>query len=211
METHGGKCYLKNRTGQVVGEGHMVNRLYLLEARADLHSNEKAFITGVQEYSWDEWHKWYGHLSMSALKCARREHMVTGLNIDESTIPSRSCETCLKGKMAHHPFLQEALHHSTDTSEHTMTDIWGPAPVQSINKYQYFIMFMDDAMRMCHTLSLKSKDKAFDQITSYFNLMQTQYRKLPKKLCMDNGKELMNAKLKEWVSGKGMILEPMAP
>src|SRR5258705_8863121 len=58
VETHGGKCYLKNRTGQVVSEGHMVNHLYLLEARADLRSNEKAFVTGVQEYLWDEWHKW---------------------------------------------------------------------------------------------------------------------------------------------------------
>ena len=61
-----------------------------------------------------------------------------------------------------------------------MTDVWGPAPVQSFHKYQYFITFTDDATRMCHTLLLKTKDEAFDHITSYFNLIQTQYEMSPK-------------------------------
>ena len=64
---------------------------------------------------------------------------------------------------------------------------------------------------MCHTLFLKTKDEAFDRITSYFNLIRTQYEMSPKKIQLDNGKELINTKLKQWAQDQGIVLEPTAP
>ena len=33
----------------------------------------------------------------------------------------------------------------------------------------------------------------------------------PKKIQLDNGKELINAKLKQWAQDQGIVLEPTAP
>ena len=210
-ESHDGKVYLMDKGGTLVGDGHLVNRLYLLHARADLRNNDNAFASRVQGYSWDEWHKRYGHLSSSGLARARRENMVIGLNIDESTVPSPSCDACAEGKMKHRPFPSEASNRSDVPGERTMTDVWGPTKIKSINGFYYFIAFTDDATRMCHVLFLKTKDQAFDRITTYFNHIEKQYGKVPKKLRLDNGKELVNEKLRKWCNDKGMVLEPSAP
>ena len=63
-----------------------------------------------------------------------------------------------------------------------------------------------NATRLCHLLFLKTKDEAFDWITSYFRMIQNQYGKVPKKLHLDNGKELINSKLKEWADENAMEL-----
>ncbi|KAF8656751.1 hypothetical protein AX14_008009 [Amanita brunnescens Koide BX004] len=92
-----------------------------------------------------------------------------------------------------------------------MTDVWGPTKTKSINGFYYFIALTDNATRMCHVLFLKTKDNAFDRITTYFNHIEKQYGKVLKKLRLDNGKELVNEKLRKWCSDKGMVLEPSAP
>ena len=59
--------------------------------------------------------------------------MVIGLNIDESTIPSPSCDACAEGKMKHHPFPSEASNHSEVPGKRTMTDVGDPQrPNQSM-------------------------------------------------------------------------------
>ena len=44
-ESYGGKVYLKDKGGTLVGDGHLVNQLYLLHARADLCNNDNAFAS----------------------------------------------------------------------------------------------------------------------------------------------------------------------
>ena len=61
--------------------------------------------------------------------------MVIGLNIDELTIPSPSCDACTEGKMKHHPFLSEASNCSDVPGERTMTDVWGPMYKDQINQW----------------------------------------------------------------------------
>ena len=170
IESQDDYIYLK-KDSALVGIGHKVQKLYLLHAKADLCARDKAFVATVPEYSWDKWHKRYGHLCISAINRARWGNMVTGLNINETTTASRSCETCLKGKMARKKYPQEAKHCSKTAGERTMTDVWGPAPLQSIHRYNYFINFTDDARRLCHLQFLKTKDEAFDRITSYFRMI----------------------------------------
>ena len=211
VDCHGKKCYLKNKSGHAVGDGNLIARMYLLNARAVLRVNDSAFVARVPKYSWDEWHRRYGHLAISGIQRAVRENMVTGLEIDKSTIPSRTCASCLEGKMPTKPFPKEAEHRSTTPGGRTMTDVWGPAASESISHFKYFISFTDDATRMCHVLFMKAKSEAFDRITTYLNHIEKQYGMVPKRIRLDNGKELVNEKLKKLVNEKGMTLEPSAP
>ena len=91
---------------------------------------------------------------MGALEKLKKQEMVKGLMIDESSIPSRSCEACIQAKQAHWPFPQEAKNRSTIAGERIMGDVWGPACVESIGKWKYYISLTDDAKRYVTMLFL---------------------------------------------------------
>jgi hypothetical protein len=42
------------------------------------------------------------------------------------------------------------------------SDLWGPAPVESINHKRYYVSFTDDHSRYTTIYFLHTKDKTFD-------------------------------------------------
>jgi gag-polypeptide of LTR copia-type len=85
-KTKKGRLFLYNKDSKLVGTGQKVNRLWKLDARAQLQPYERAYISQSKGISWDEAHRRFGHLGMSGLTCLNRSQMVKGLTIDESTI-----------------------------------------------------------------------------------------------------------------------------
>ena len=58
---------------------------------------------------------------------------------------------------------------------------------------------------------MKTKDEAFDKIRHHILLIERKFNRKPRFLRLDNGKELINGKLKEWAAENGITLEPTAP
>ncbi len=92
-----------------------------------------------------------------------------------------------------------------------MTDLWGPVAVQSIGGYKYFIPFMDDCTRIGQVLFLREKSEAVKHVKDHCTKVERQFRKFPCWIRFDNGKEFVNAELKEWAASKGIELETTAP
>ena len=92
-----------------------------------------------------------------------------------------------------------------------MSDVWGPARVQSVGGWKYYISFTDDATCYVTTLFLRTKDEAQSWIKNYINMIKTKYLCVPKYLRFDNGKELVDDELKKLTSEKGITIETMAP
>jgi hypothetical protein len=136
---------LMSKGDQLIGIGNKVGGLYLLDARAELPGQERSNYAASQKISWDQWHRRY---SLGAIKLLNREQMVNGLTIDESTIPSRSCEACIAAKQAHRSFPKEAEHRSKVPGERTVSDV----RVESIGRWKYHIFFMDDCTRKSTTI-----------------------------------------------------------
>ena len=137
--------------------------------------------------------------------------MVKGLSIDQSSIASKSCDACIQARQSQKSYPQEAEHHSQTPGERVMSDVWGPAGKESIGKWKYYISFMDDCTHYVHILFLKDKGQAFDRIKERVIQIERHYGKVPKWLCFDNGKELVNEKLKKLAADEGMIIETSAP
>jgi hypothetical protein len=97
---------------------------------------------------------------MTGLETLHRKGLVTGLEVDEGSEPSKFCEACVQAKQSVRPFPKEADGQSQMPGEHTMSDVWGPARVASVGGGKYYISFTDDATRRCTTLFLKTKDEA---------------------------------------------------
>ena len=98
---------------------------------------------------------------------------------------------------------------STIAGDQIMGDVWGPAHVESIGKWKYYVSLTDDAKRYVMTLFLQTKDQAQSRIKEHVNMIENKYSRLTKYLRFDNG--LVNEELRRWAGGKGIIIETTAP
>jgi hypothetical protein len=211
VEFKGNRCVLHSKKNEIIGKGRMMGMLFLLDARADLSGPHRTQYASSQRLSWDQWHRRYGHISINAIERLKLDQLVEGLKIDESTIPSQTCEACIQAKQAHRPFPQEAKNRSEVPGERIMSDVWGPARTESIGHWKYYISFTDDNTRITTAPFMKKKDQSFDRIQEYINVIEKKHGKVPKFMRFDNGKELVNDKLKKWAAEKGIIIETSAP
>jgi hypothetical protein len=206
-----GKCALYDKKNVIIGTGSKIGGLFLLNARAQLLGQERTNYAASQKLSWDQWHRRFGHISITSLERLDREKMVNGMSIDYASIPSKSCEACIQAKQAHKPFPNEAENRSEIPGERVMSDVWGPAGVKSIGGFKYYISFMDDAKRYGSVLFLKDKTNAFDRIQEHGAKIERKFGRWPKWIRFDNGTELVNDKVKTWAASKGIEIEVTAP
>ena len=206
----GGECYLKDGKGSVIGLGTKKNRLYVLKA-CTIAPGTKALLSSPSKLSWNQLHHRFGHISISSLQRLDREHLVTGFEVDRSSSTSISCDACIQGKMTHQPFPHEAQNRSQTPGQRQMSDVCGPIRVSSIGGFRYFLSFTDDATRYSHVVFLKEKGEATQRVMDYCAKVERQFGKYPRWLRFDNGKEYVNAKMREWADGKGITLEMTAP
>ena len=148
---------------------------------------------------------------MTGLETLKSKGLVNGLEIDESSVPLWTCDACVQAKQATQPFPKEAKNRSTTPGKHTLSDIWGPAQVESIEKSKYYISFTDDAVRTCTLLFMKTKGDATAQIKTYVAAIEKKFGRIPKYLHFDNGKELVNKEIEKWATEKGIVIETTAP
>jgi hypothetical protein len=109
------------------------------------------------------------------------------------------------------PFPKEAQNRSTIAGERTMSDVWGPARVESIGKSKYYISFTDDAKRFCTVLFMKKKGESGENIKKYVATIERKFGQKVKYLRFDNGKELVNKDIQKWADDKGIVIETTAP
>jgi transposase InsO family protein len=210
-ETGGGTCWLKDRDGKIVGKGYKHNRLYLLAARATLLRQERTNYASSPKLTWDQWHRRYGHIGMTALRQLEEEELVSGMEIDQSSIPSKTCEACIQAKQAHEPFPQEAKNRSTIVGERVISDVWGPARVTSIGGWKYYVSFIDDAKRYDTVLFLAKKTDTSNRIKGHVAKIKRKHGKAPQYMRVDNGTEFINAEVKKFAEEEGIIIETSAP
>ena len=177
-----GGCRLFDAKNQVIGEGRKVNRLYQLYARAELPGRECANLAASKAPTWDQWHRRFGHISISGLEQLKREGLVTGLTVDDTSIVSPTCESCIQAKQAHRPFPKKAEHRAEIAGERIVGDVWGPARVKSIGGWLYYVSFLDDAKWLSTVLFLKRKSDAFQRIQEYGAVIKQKFGKPPKYL-----------------------------
>ena len=137
--------------------------------------------------------------------------MVNGLAIDQSSIPSKTCDACIEAKQAHQPFPAEAENRSQTQGERFMTDVWGPAHVTSIGGWIYYISFCDDSVRYFVVIFLRNKGEAAQRIKEHVTKIEQKFGKAPTFMRTDNGKELINEDIIKFCRAKGITIEATAP
>ena len=134
--------------------------------------------------------------------------LVNEFNIDTWT-PKPDCIACTEAKQTVKPF-NESSEWVTEPGELMHINLWGKYHISSINRKQYYVIFVNDHKQFTSLHFTKTKDKAVQSIKNYVMCLKTLGRN-PKALCFDQGKEFINQDLQNWCAEQKIEIQTTAP
>lgn len=168
----GGRCVVKDRSGQEVASTPLINKQYRLTTFGkDRPAQEKGrVILAARTHPNDRlrfWHNRLGHAGGNAVRQLLFEEMVTGVDCHKETAHIRAtsssgpvdCEACTIGKAARLPF-PTSPNRSTHPLQLVHTDLCGPFQEGSHTGGIYLMTITDDYSRFVWVSLLNDKTSA---------------------------------------------------
>jgi len=152
----------------ILGSVPRVNNLYRLDSSAIQGPEPPKHYANIASgpISINELHCRMGHVNFQTLREMVRKGAVEGVELDSSPIPS-FCEFCVRGKAHRKAFSKVSETTYSKYGEKVVTDLWGPAQVQSIRGHSFAHMFEDLYSREPRVAFLKAKSDAFESYKHY--------------------------------------------
>ena len=153
----------------------------------------------------DELHHYLGHVSHERALFLVKKDLVEGIDLDLDSKPT-VCESCewAKGERKAIVKVRESERPAA-VGDEIHSDLWGPAPVETINQKKYFIGFTDGHALFTSINFLCTKDETFHSYQNYEAWMKTQYGHKIKALRSDRGGEYLNEEFSEHLRKAGTI------
>lgn len=101
------------------------------------------------------------------------------------------CESCQLGKKSKLPF-SVSVSSTFAPLEKVHIDLWGPAPITSVNKFLYYDAIVDDFTMFIWLIPLRQKLDFFHQFILLERYVLQQFEKNIKVVQTDGGGEFMN-------------------
>ena len=154
-----------------------------------------------------QWHDRLGHMSEKGMKVLSTRGLLPGLD----SVDVGMCEDCILGKQKRVSFSTTGRELKKEKLELVHSDLWGPAPVNSVGGASYYMTFIDDATRKVWVYFLKRKSDAFDAFKTWKALVENQTGIRVKCLRSDNGGEYEDAGFKKFCAENGIRMEKTIP
>ncbi|KAL3634075.1 hypothetical protein CASFOL_021129 [Castilleja foliolosa] len=216
FEFHHLFCVIKDQATQaILPKGMLKDGLYRfnLDHHGEVRNKEHYFqnkpcvftslVCGNLDISL--WHKRLGHCSYDMVKRALR-----GCNIsfNNKKIVSNVCAPCILAKSHKLPF-NASTSQSLSAFDLVHTDLWGPAPLDSVNGYKYYVTYVDDHSKFTWIYLLKQKSEVSSTFRHLYNQVETQFHMKIKGVQSDGGTEYKP--LTEFFKDKGIIHKISCP
>jgi hypothetical protein len=107
-----------------------------------------------------------GHVNHEDLWHMVENGMVTGINLDMSLKPE-FCKACIKAKVTHKPFPKESKTEYKSYGDKVVSDVWGPASVESIGGNRYYNLYQDQRSHEEVVYFMKNKLETFSDYKKY--------------------------------------------
>ncbi|PNX72737.1 retrovirus-related Pol polyprotein from transposon TNT 1-94, partial [Trifolium pratense] len=141
------------------------------------------------------WHQRLGHPASSSLLHALKTNKIT------FTESSNKCIDCLSNKSHKLPFSKSSIT-SSYPLEIVYSDVWGPAPVYSIDGFRYYVIFVDHFSKYVWLYPIKLKSDVSLIFPTFKNLVEKQFNTKIKTVFSDNGGEFI--KLRAYLQNHGI-------
>ena len=131
------------------------------------------------------------HVSHEYIRQLLKKGLVTGIELDENS-KSTFCESCEWGKKHRKPIQKKREDPKAKAvGEEVHSDVWGKAPVKTINGREYASTFTDGYSSHTRVFLMRAKDETLESYQSYEAWLNTQYDIVIKTLHTDRGGEYM--------------------
>ena len=90
-------------------------------------------------------------------------------------------------------------------------DLWGPAPVVSINAFRYYLVLVDDFTKFTWVYLLKHKSDTLTFFSQFRAMVETQFSLPIKALRSDCGGEFTSNQFNQFCASKGIIHQLSCP
>jgi hypothetical protein len=199
----GSFCRIYGRDRNIIGEIKVRGGLYRV-----YYSTSKAggyFVTAKEAFTINELHRRLGHVSHERAKLLVRKGLIEGVELkdDEGVTVCDSCESA-KGERKSIIKVREKERYSAIGDE-IHSDLWGPAPVESINHKRYYVSFTDDHSRYTTVYFLHTKDETFNFYRIYEAWLSTQHGAKVKRLRTDRGGEYLSDEFSTHLKRAGTV------
>ena len=145
------------------------------------------------------WHSRLGHASSSRVQQLASRGLLGSMSKDNF-----DCTSCQLGKQPTLSFNNsESISNSIFELIHS--DVWGPSPVASIGRSQYFVVFIDDYSRYSWIFPMKSRSKILPIYSNFAKMVETQFSKRIKTFRFDNALEYTQCAVQALLHSYGIV------
>ncbi|RVW92020.1 Retrovirus-related Pol polyprotein from transposon RE1 [Vitis vinifera] len=182
----GNGCVVQDQvTGKPIAKGPKVGRLFPLFLPvpdfSPLSSIKSFACNNVSDLSM-VWHRRLGHPNTQILSHVLNSDLPG--NKDRYSL-SLECDSCKLGKSKTLPFPLHASR-ASHCFDLIHSDVWGPSPVSSHEKFKYYVTFIDDHSRFTWVYFLRSKSEVFRTFTEFLAYVDNQFSTSIKTLRTDS-------------------------
>lgn len=128
-------CVKERATGHSLITGKRKGNLYVVSNEPEAYFSYR-FKSGTP----DIWHQRLGHSQFSAVQRLKNKGLI---EVVGSSKGDNLCDSCQLGKLSKLPF-SPSENSSCSSFDKIHCDLWGPAPVQSIDKFRFYACLVDD-------------------------------------------------------------------
>ena len=135
-------CRIFNPKDKVIGQITVENGLYRVDH--DITVNLAMAGEAQEVVTVEELHRRMGHIAPEAAKQMVSSGAIEGIDIDlSSTI--QSCDSCEYAKATRKPIKKSReTPRASKFGDEIHSDVWGPSPVQTPGRKEFYVSFMDD-------------------------------------------------------------------
>jgi transposase InsO family protein len=198
----GNVCRIYSKDREVIGEIKVKGGLYRVFMSG---TKVGAFAADVKEMSINELHRRLGHVSHERARLLVKKGLVEGVTLeaDSEVVVCESCEWAKAERKVVHKVRENER--CTAIGDEIHSDLWGPAPVESINHKRYYVSFTDDYSRYTNVYFLHTKDETFNAYRIYEAWLSNQYKTKVKALRSDRGGEYTSDEFSAHLKKAGTI------
>ena len=146
-----------------------------------------------------------GHVAPKTIKQMVSNGAFEGTKIDlAATI--QHCDSCEHAKAIRKPIKKfRKAPRAAKFGDEIHSDVWGPSPVQTPGRKEYYVSFTDDHTRWTHLQLLATKDGVFEAYKKFESWSKLQFGiSAFKVLCSDRGGEYLGKMFSSHLTSQGM-------
>lgn len=206
MQFGDGVCHVMRR-GEVLFTVPKVRGLYRV-----FHDSDAAYVDAAlsadapMKISLYDLHQRLGHLSYGYIKRLMKDRAVQGFVLNPSQLEEVECDVCMRAKAVRKPIASERSSPRAEAFGDLMhMDVWGPAPVRTINHALYTLTILDDGTLFLVEPLMRTKDEAMQKYVAYQSRLKTQHGVTIKAVHSDRGGEFIGQEFKDFLESQGTV------